>query len=116
MDDTRETPRAPDNSVFDRIRAEVDSNSVVLFMKGTPAFPQCSFSAQAVQILGLLGVTFKAIDVMRDPRLRQGIRDYSQWPTMPQLYVKGTFVGDSDIMREMLQSGELAKLFENLSA
>ena len=78
-------------------------------MKGTPVFPQCGFSAQAVQILTMLGVNFKGIDVLADPSLRQGIKDFSNWPTVPQLYVKGEFIGGCDIMREMFQSGELQK-------
>lgn len=104
-----------DQSVFDRIQAEIDAHDVVLFMKGTPIFPQCSFSAQAVQILGILGVSFKSLDVLTDPRLRQGIRDFSNWPTIPQLYIKGRFVGGADIMREMLKSGELPQLLEELN-
>ncbi|MDR3425503.1 MAG: Grx4 family monothiol glutaredoxin [Alphaproteobacteria bacterium] len=97
-------------AVAERIHSEIFSNDVVLFMKGTPVFPQCGFSAQAAQILSMLGVKFKAIDVLADPSLRQGIMDYSNWPTPPQLYIKGEFVGGSDIMREMLQAGELQKM------
>lgn len=96
-------------SVSERIRLDVTGNDVVLYMKGTPVFPQCGFSAQAVQILTMLGVTFKGIDVLADPSLRQGIKDYSNWPTVPQLYIKGEFIGGCDIMREMFQSGELQK-------
>jgi monothiol glutaredoxin len=96
--------------VADRIRSELNANDVVLFMKGTPVFPQCGFSSQSVQILNMLGVTFKGIDILTDPSLRQGIKDFSNWPTIPQLYVKGEFVGGCDIMREMFQSGELQKL------
>jgi monothiol glutaredoxin len=91
----------------ERIRADISANDVVLYMKGTPVFPQCGFSAQAVQILNMLGVPFKGIDVLTDPSLRQGIKDFSNWPTVPQLYIKGEFVGGCDIMREMFQSGEL---------
>ena len=98
-----------DPSVADRIRLDITGNDVVLYMKGTPVFPQCGFSAQAVQILGMLGVTFKGVDVLADPGLRQGIKDYSNWPTIPQLYIKGEFIGGCDIMREMFQSGELQK-------
>ena len=99
-----------DPAVAERIRSEIMSNDVVLYMKGTPVFPQCGFSAQAVQILSMLGVTFKGVDVLADPSVRQGIKDFSNWPTIPQLYVKGEFVGGSDIMREMLQSGEMQKV------
>jgi monothiol glutaredoxin len=99
-----------DMNVANRIRSDVESNDVVLYMKGTPVFPQCGFSSQAVQILNMLGVTFKSVDVLADPSIRQGIKDFSNWPTIPQLYVKGEFVGGCDIMREMMQSGELAQL------
>jgi len=95
--------------VTERIRIDLDANEVVLYMKGTPVFPQCGFSAQAVQILNMLGVKFKGIDVLADPSIRQGIKDFSNWPTIPQLYIKGEFIGGSDIMRDMLQSGELQK-------
>ncbi len=98
-----------DSMAAERIRTQVTTNDVVLYMKGTPVFPQCGFSAQAVQILGMLGVPFKGVDVLADPSLRQGIKDFSNWPTIPQLYIKGEFVGGSDIMREMFQSGELQK-------
>ncbi|HEX4302116.1 MAG TPA: Grx4 family monothiol glutaredoxin [Rhizomicrobium sp.] len=94
-----------------RIDAEVKNNPVVLFMKGTPVFPQCGFSAAVVQILSHLGVKFKAIDVLKDPEIRQGIKDYSQWPTIPQLYVKGEFVGGADIVREMFENDELGAYF-----
>ncbi|WP_174800633.1 Grx4 family monothiol glutaredoxin [Martelella limonii] len=89
------------------IKSEVDSNDVVLFMKGTPQFPQCGFSGQVVQILDYLGVDYKGINVLADGDLRQGIKDFSNWPTIPQLYVKGEFVGGCDIVREMFQAGEL---------
>ena len=95
------------NSVHDRIQSEVSSNDVLLFMKGTPVFPQCGFSAATVQILTNLGVKFKAIDVLKDPEIRSGIKEFSNWPTIPQLYVKGEFVGGCDIIREMYESGEL---------
>jgi monothiol glutaredoxin len=98
-----------DPIVTERIRHDVENNDVVLYMKGTPVFPQCGFSSQAVQILNMLGVTFKGVDVLADPGVRQGIKDFSNWPTIPQLYIKGEFIGGSDIMREMFQSGELAK-------
>jgi monothiol glutaredoxin len=110
-------------AVAERIRSEVLTNDVVLYMKGTPVFPQCGFSAQAVQILSMLGVKYKAIDVLADPSLHQGIKDYNNWPTLPQLFVKGEFIGGSDIMREMVEEGELQKLlsakgilFENRQA
>ena len=91
---------------------EVKSNDVVLFMKGTPGFPQCGFSGQVVQILDYLGVDYKGVNVLTSDELRQGIKDYSSWPTIPQLYVKGEFVGGCDIVREMYESGELAELLE----
>jgi len=100
-----------DNPVLEQIRGEVDGHEVVLFMKGTPVFPQCGFSAALVQILSHLGVKFKGIDVLQDPGLRQGIKDFSSWPTIPQLYVKGEFVGGCDIVREMAETGELEQLF-----
>ncbi len=101
-----------DNLVAERIRQEIQGNDVVLFMKGTPVFPQCGFSAAIVQVLSYLGVKFKGVDVLQDPGLRQGIKDYSQWPTIPQLYVKGEFVGGCDIVREMAQTGELEEHFQ----
>ena len=99
------------NIVFDRIKQDVSSNPVVLFMKGTPVFPQCGFSAAVVQVLTHLGVKFKSFDVLSDPSLRQGIKEFSSWPTIPQLYVKGEFVGGCDIIREMFETGELNELF-----
>jgi monothiol glutaredoxin len=95
------------NSRIDEI---VKGNDVVLFMKGTPLFPQCGFSSRAISILEHLGVPFETVDVLQDQEIRQGIKDYSDWPTIPQLYVKGDFVGGSDIMMEMFQSGELQQL------
>ncbi len=100
-------------AIAERIRADLSANDVVLFMKGTPVFPQCGFSAQTVQILSMLGVTYKGVDVLADPSLRQGIKDFSNWPTIPQLYIKGEFVGGCDIVREMLQSGELQKMLSD---
>jgi len=100
------------NIVFDRIKQDVSSNPVVLFMKGTPVFPQCGFSAAVVQILTHMGVKFKGVDVLTDPEIRQGIKEYSSWPTIPQLYVKGEFVGGCDIVREMFESGELKDLLQ----
>ena len=89
---------------------EVKSNDVVLFMKGTPSFPQCGFSSQVVQILDYLGVGYKGINVLENMDVRQGVKEYSNWPTIPQLYVKGEFVGGCDIVREMFQQGELQPL------
>jgi monothiol glutaredoxin len=100
------------NPVFEQIKHEIDGNDVVLFMKGTPAFPQCGFSATVVQILNHLDVPFKSVDVLSDPGVRQGIKEFSQWPTIPQLYVKGEFVGGCDILREMFSAGELLELFQ----
>ncbi len=99
-----------DSMTAERIRTEIGANDVVLYMKGTPVFPQCGFSSQAVQILNMLGVKFKGVDVLADPGLRQGIKEFSNWPTVPQLYIKAEFVGGCDIMREMFQSGELQKM------
>lgn len=96
-----------DNLVAERIRQEIQDSEVVLYMKGTPVFPQCGFSAAVVQVLSHMGVKFKGIDVLEDPGLRQGVKEFSSWPTIPQLYVKGEFVGGCDIIREMYQSGEL---------
>jgi monothiol glutaredoxin len=96
--------------VHERIAREITEHDVMLFMKGTPAFPQCGFSNLVVQVLSRLGVKFSGIDVLRDPELRQGIKEFSNWPTVPQLYVKGEFVGGADIVREMYLSGELAEL------
>jgi monothiol glutaredoxin len=93
-----------------RIAEDVKSNDVLLYMKGTPVFPQCGFSAMAVQILSTLGAKFKAVDVLADPEVREGIKAFSNWPTIPQLYVKGEFVGGADIMREMFEHGELKTL------
>ena len=93
-----------------RIGDIVKSNDVVLFMKGTALFPQCGFSSRAVAILDHLGAPYETVDVLQDPEIRQGIKEYSDWPTIPQLYVKGEFVGGSDIMMEMFESGELQSL------
>ncbi len=93
------------------IQSEIDANDVVLFMKGSPVFPQCGFSATVVQVLSQSGVRFKGIDVLADEALREGIKAFSNWPTVPQLYVKGEFVGGCDIVREMFENGELGELF-----
>jgi monothiol glutaredoxin len=98
------------SDVKERIDALVKSNDVVLFMKGSTLFPQCGFSSRAVAILDHLGVSFETVDVLQDQEIRNGIKDYSDWPTIPQLYVKGEFVGGSDIMMEMFESGELQQL------
>jgi len=91
-----------------QIESIVKSSPVVLFMKGTPLFPQCGFSSTAVAILERLGVDYESVDVLADPQVRQGVKEYSEWPTVPQLYVGGEFLGGSDIMKEMFQTGELA--------
>ncbi len=101
MDDTRA-----------RIDALVKSNDIVLFMKGTKFFPQCGFSARAIGILQQYGVKFETVDVLADPEIRQGIKDYANWPTIPQLYVRGEFVGGSDIMASMYENGELKALLQ----
>lgn len=95
------------SDIHEFIDNEVKTNDVVLFMKGTPGFPQCGFSGQVVQILDYLGVDYKGINVLSSDEIRQGIKDYSNWPTIPQLYVKGEFIGGCDIIREMFQAGEL---------
>jgi monothiol glutaredoxin len=99
-------------SAFDQIKKDISENDVVLYMKGTPVMPQCGFSSMAVQILSHLGVKFKGVDVLADPAVRQGIKEFANWPTIPQLYVKGEFVGGCDIMREMFDSGELEALMK----
>src|SRR3954463_7921790 len=99
------------DTTHDRIASDIASNDVVLYMKGTPVFPQCGFSAAAAPILSNLGVKFKAVDVLKHPEVRQGIKEFSNWPTIPQLYVKGEFVGGCDIIREMFQAGELQQMF-----
>jgi monothiol glutaredoxin len=97
----------------DWIDSQVKASDVVLFMKGTPTFPQCGFSGQVVQILDYLGVAYSGVNVLESDELRQGIKDYSNWPTVPQLYVKGEFVGGADIVREMFQAGELQQLLKD---
>ncbi len=104
------TPNIADDANA-RIDTLVKSNPVVLFMKGSPLFPQCGFSSRAIAILNHLNVEFESVDVLQDQGIRQGIKAYSDWPTIPQLYVDGEFVGGSDIMMEMYESGELAQLF-----
>lgn len=102
-----------DETVTKRIEQEIAESDVVLFMKGTPVFPQCGFSAAVVQVLSHLGIKFKSVDVLQDPGLRQGIKEFANWPTIPQLYVKGEFVGGCDIVREMFQSGELQQYLQD---
>ncbi|WP_159347395.1 Grx4 family monothiol glutaredoxin [Roseomonas harenae] len=99
-----------DNPVFQQIQSEIDASPVTLFMKGTPVFPQCGFSARVVQILSHMGVPFRGVNVLENMEIREGIKAFSNWPTIPQLYVKGEFVGGCDIVTEMFQSGELATL------
>jgi len=94
----------------DRIKDTVEQNPIVLYMKGTPQFPQCGFSGRAVQLLQACGAKFASVDVLADPEIREGIKQYSNWPTIPQLYINGEFVGGSDIMMELYQNGELQKL------
>ena len=102
-----------DQPVAARIQSEIDDNPVLLFMKGTPIFPQCGFSAAIVEALTLLGVKFKGVDVLEDPEVREGVKQFSNWPTIPQLYVKGEFVGGCDIVREMYESGELQQVMKD---
>ena len=101
-----------DNTTNERIKSEINSQDVVLFMKGSPMFPQCGFSAATVQALSMSGVKFGSVDVLQDMEIREGVKQFSNWPTIPQLYVKGEFVGGCDIIREMFESGELKQLFE----
>ncbi|ABD26955.1 Glutaredoxin-related protein [Novosphingobium aromaticivorans DSM 12444] len=101
------------NTTEERISEIVNGNDVVLFMKGTPLFPQCGFSSKAVAILEHLGVEYATVDVLQDMEIRQGIKSFSDWPTIPQLYVKGEFVGGSDIMMEMFQAGELQQVMDD---
>ncbi len=100
------------DSVKDRIETDLKANDVVLYMKGTPVFPQCGFSAAVVQVLTHMGVKFKGVNVLEDPEIRNGIKEFANWPTIPQLYVKGEFIGGCDIVREMYQTGELADLLQ----
>jgi len=100
------------DQVTERIKQDIAANPVLLYMKGTPVFPQCGFSAAVVQILTTMGVKFKGIDVLADPEIREGIKAFSNWPTIPQLYVKGEFVGGCDIVREMYETGELQEYLQ----
>lgn len=102
-----------DQAVIDHIQNTVQSADVVLFMKGTPVFPQCGFSSMAVKILEITGVDFKSENVLEDMAVREGVKEFAQWPTIPQLYVKGEFIGGSDIMREMFETGELKSMLQD---
>jgi monothiol glutaredoxin len=108
----REEETQMTDPVHAKIQADINDNPVVLYMKGTPVFPQCGFSARVVQILSHVGVPFKGVNVLEDMAVREGIKSFSNWPTIPQLYVKGEFIGGCDIVTEMFQSGELASLLE----
>ena len=110
MTDIATTDTAATTATNERIDALVNANAIVLFMKGTPLFPQCGFSSRAIAILEHLEAPYETVDVLADQEIRQGIKAYSDWPTIPQLYVKGEFVGGSDIMMEMFESGELKQL------
>ena len=99
-------------SVQDRIKEQIGNDNIVLYMKGTPQFPQCGFSGQSVQILQACGAKFASYDVLSDPEIRQGIKDFANWPTIPQLYINGEFVGGCDIMTDLFQSGELKKMVD----
>jgi monothiol glutaredoxin len=103
-------------NVQDRIRQQVEGNAITLYMKGTPDFPQCGFSGRAVNLLRACGAKFAAVDVLADPEIREGIKQYANWPTIPQLYIKGQLIGGSDIMLELHQKGELQKLVDEAGA
>ena len=102
-----------ENPTFDLIQSELDENDVVLFMKGSPMFPQCGFSAAIAHVLTTLQIKFKGVDVLQNADVREGIKQFSNWPTIPQLYVKGEFIGGCDIVREMAENGELEQIFDN---
>ena len=102
-----------ENVVFERIKQDINNNDVVLYMKGSAAFPQCGFSAVVVQILAQLGLDYKDIDVLQDQDIREGIKEFTNWPTIPQLYIKGEFVGGCDIIREMYEAGELQDVLKD---
>jgi len=101
-----------DNPVFDTIKETINGNDVVVYMKGTPVFPQCGFSAMVVQVMSHMGVQFSSVNVLEDQGVREGIKQFANWPTIPQLYVKGEFVGGCDIIREMFENGELQDLMK----
>lgn len=100
------------DTAHDRIKQTVSSNDIVLYMKGTPTFPQCGFSSTVVQIFDYLGAEYASVNVLEDSEIRQGVKDYNNWPTVPQIFVKGEFVGGCDIMKEMFETGELKSLLE----
>ncbi len=100
------------NPIFERIKNDINSHDIVLYMKGTAMFPQCGFSSAVVQILEHMELSFKDINVLEEPELREGIKEFTNWPTIPQLYVKGEFIGGCDIVREMFETGELQQLFQ----
>ena len=102
-----------ENTTVNQIQSEIDENDIVLFMKGTPMFPQCGFSAAIAQALTSMKVKFKGVDVLENSNLRQGIKDFSNWPTIPQLYLKGEFLGGCDIVKEMFETGELQKILKD---
>lgn len=102
-----------DSTIAERIRQDLRQNNVVVYMKGTPAFPQCGFSAAVIQILEHLEVNYKSVDVLSDPGVRQGVKDFANWPTVPQVYVKGEFIGGCDIVREMYETGELQRMLKD---
>ncbi len=102
--------------VQEKIKSQVEGNNVVLYMKGSPMFPQCGFSGRAVEILKACGADFESVDVLSNPDIREGIKQYSNWPTIPQLYIKGEFIGGSDIMLELYQNGELQKKIAELNS
>lgn len=102
--------------IKDKIKQQIDGNSVVLYMKGTPQFPQCGFSGKSVQMLNACGAKFAAVNVLADPEVRDGIKQFSNWPTIPQLYIKGEFIGGCDIMTDLYQKGELQKLIAGAQA
>ena len=101
-----------ENALFDRIRHDIAGNDIVLYMKGTPSFPQCGYSAAITQVLNNFGVPYKGIDVLEDRDLYQAIKEFTNWPNVPQLYIKGEFIGGSDIVKELSSSGELSRLLE----
>ena len=100
-------------SASDRIRKTIDDNRIVIYMKGTPTFPMCGFSAATIEIFNEIGVPYETVDVLTDPEIRDGIKRFSEWPTIPQVYIKGEFVGGCDIVREMFQAGELQEYMTN---
>ena len=102
--------REMDDPISQRIKQELEDNEVVLFMKGSPVFPQCGFSSTVVQILDYVGAEYASVNVLEDPEIRQGIKDYNNWPTIPQIFVKGEFIGGCDIVKEMFETGELRTL------